>query len=426
MPIVLGHIIGAGMIAYSVGGFFLNTPAKQFKKILAASFHTHELYHKDDKIIIKKVKPTEYGYEASILLPSGLTVSDFRKDLKGIEEDTYSRIRFKHIKGRECFLAFGRKPLDSRVDYDPKTDLGEGLPIPFLTHYGPHTVDLRDESSCHILAGGATRMGKTVFLRLIICHLMHVTKGKIEIKIFSNKITDFYMFKKIPQITQAKTNAEVMEELDAIIKLGNGRAALIERKGDIVDLKQFRKKYPDEPMDPILVVIDEYGRYADDEKIQEKVIYIAETFGYLDIHLVISTQRPDVTTVLKPRIKANILTKLAFTTSDENNSKLIVGTPDAAHLEGIKGRAVLLDGLTTEVHVPYIDEQTAENMMKKYRSVQDDNGTGQNDNPSIEEIQGIEPGPNRDDDLLGQCKTPCDRESNHEKTVKGFFSDTDS
>ena len=111
---VIGHLVGAAMMLPAIAYCFYDTPKRRFRRILKSSFHVHELESSQGCIEILELEYREYGYYTEVLLPSGLTVEQFEKNLPAVEQDTYAKIRFKHIWGRKCSLDFGRKPLSCR------------------------------------------------------------------------------------------------------------------------------------------------------------------------------------------------------------------------------------------------------------------------------------------------------------------------
>lgn len=264
-------------------------------------------------------------------------------------------------------------------------------------------------------------MGKSVFLRLLVTHLMMATEGKVIFYFIDNKITDLYMFKDIPQIHDAETADQALECLKQVRKEAERRKEEFKRVGDVNDAKAYRKKYPNRPMAPIFVVIDEYARFADEDEIQEEVMFIAETAGYVDIHLIIASQRPDVKDVLKPRIRTNLLARLAFSTPDEANSKIILDLPDAAYLGRVRGRAIYSDGFPNKVQVPFIEADAARAMLKPYIN----NGwwklreqQGREDYSVSPELQDLEPRPLSDVSGFGQHEPPGNHKPRGKKTGK--------
>jgi DNA segregation ATPase FtsK/SpoIIIE-like protein len=118
---------------------------------------------------------------------------------------------------------------------------------------------------------------------------------------------------------------------------------------------------------PIFLLVDEYARFSDNKEIQKKVIELTETAGYVNIHLIITTQRPDARTVLPPRIKGNLLARICFTTADEANSVIILDRSGAESLGRIAGRAILSDSEYNIVQVPLITTDQVLEQLKPFR-----------------------------------------------------------
>jgi hypothetical protein len=355
-------IAGAALLTASGIGLMNNRPKAIIRKQLVRYFRASKM----PEVTVKDIKKKGSNYTAKITLPYGLPLDRFQDHLPGIEQAVATPIKLKHVFGSTCELVLGYAPFYDSITYNEKLPK-DGLTIPLFTPFGLKKLDFSDETCCHLLTGGATRMGKSALIRLIATHLTLSTDGNIVIKMLNNKVTDLYMFRNIPHIEIAETSHEAQAVLELVLEEARRRKALLKSKKDVVDIKQFRQRYPKENVPPMFVIVDEYGRFADDKGIQSAVTELAETAGYLDIHLIVTSQRPDAKDVLKPRIKANILTRIAFSTTDETNSNIILDAPDAAHLGKIQGRALLLDGFLEKVQVPYISPDQAIHLLEPYR-----------------------------------------------------------
>ena len=119
-------------------------------------------------------------------------------------------------------------------------------------------------------------------------------------------------------------------------------------------------------------------------------------------------------------MKYNMLTKIAFTTGDENNSKLIIGIPDAAHLGAVKGRAIIVDGVPEVVQVPYISEEAAKDLLHNYytKEVEPIDEPRQETDSIAETFPGFITGPIGEDDLPGGSASVCDDKPNRKKANK--------
>lgn len=409
---VLGHIIGAGMILPAIAYHIYDTPKRRFKRILKASFHTH----KKEGIEILELKQTEYGYHAIILLPSGITVEEFEKYLPALEQDSYAKIRFRHIWGRKCSLDFGRIPLSNHVSYEqaPKN----GLPIPLATPFGWRYLDIQDGSSCHIVGGGATRMGKTCLQLLIATHLYTQSEGNIRMIISSAKDADYWMFRKCRNVSLV-TPSETLSELQWVIDEYLERKRIITELGNVNDAVTLAKEYPSKAFSPIVVIVDEVAVFSDDDAVQEALTEIAERAGYVDIHLIVFSQRPDAKDVLKPRIKTNMLVKIALTTANVADSKIILGIEGAEKLGGIKGRAIMIDGLPDLIQIPYISNEYAEELLKPYW--RDIDEQGQIDSEVTPSLPSFIQGSVRGDDMSRSSEAICYSEQGDEKAESGWF-----
>lgn len=372
-----GTFLGAGMVGYSLYLMkdYVNREVKEMKQLIyevleIAGVETIRYSGDEEKIYKPKildVSKKRYGFDVILELPTGYSIENFKKNLPVIEQSTSSKILVKPIRGKRIKLQIGTKLLKEKMLYHESLLSGR-LAVPYFTSFGVKYLDFDDEASCHLIVAGASRMGKSIFLRLLMTHLMLETKGNIKFFYINNKIEDAFPFQDVPNIgNPAETEPEALAVLELV------RAEIYQRKEKLrkvrscVNVKQYNQRYPNDPIPPIFVVIDEYGRFSDSDCIQDIVQEISETAGYLDVHLVIATQRPDAHTVLRSRIRANILARVCFQTSDEANSMLVVHSPDAFNLDRIKGRAIVLDGLPTVAQIPYISETQVMELLKPYR-----------------------------------------------------------
>jgi DNA segregation ATPase FtsK/SpoIIIE-like protein len=126
--------------------------------------------------------------------------------------------------------------------------------------------------------------------------------------------------------------------------------------------------------------------------IQQMVTEIVETAGFVNIHVIIASQRPDAATVLRPRIRANLLARMAFTTADRKNSEVILDREGAEKLGKIAGRGMLLDSDLHVIQVPFLDVVECDKLMEPYRKdvVHDEQNTERHtDSEVIEPLQSL-------------------------------------
>lgn len=418
--IVTGMVVGAGMFVGALYKAWDINPKRELRRIIQTTLTAMEL----EDIKVERIERISNGWSVQFRMPAGYTVAEFEKEAKqALDEVSYAGgTKFRKLHGNKAEMQFGYGKFSEKMKYTPEIVNTGSLKVPLYSPFGLSHIDFGDETSCHLLIGGTTRMGKSVLIRLLVTHLMRSMDGNVRIYVLDNKITDLYPFKGIPQIAMAETISEAHHAVNEVLSEVTRRKQLLKDKGDVVDARQFRQRYPDELMPPLFIIIDEYARFASDNKFQDSVIEIAETAGYLDIHLIVASQRPDASTVLKPRIRANMLTRISFTTVDETNSNLILDVPDAAHLGRIQGRAVFSDGFAGKVQVPFLSADKAKNLLQTYRTmeeIEDDKPEGSADSEISAPVQDLEPGPISLPSSEGEFEPGRYYQSSGKKTGKG-------
>lgn len=309
-------------------------------------------------------------------LPYHTDQDDLEDVLQNLKQELNATdVKISKRAGKKITIMFGKKDLTSvpfRKEYLHHNSLKIELPSAF----GSCILDFEDGASCHLLNGGTTRMGKTSFL-LYLCTVLYLqTNGKIDLYITSTKAKDYYPFNGIANITKDETSFNSI--LDKLLTEYQFRDSLLYSKDleKATDSKSVKSHYPHmyHFFTPIFLIIDEYARFSENKEIQKKIQELVETAGYVNIHIIISTQRPDARTVLPPRIKSNLLSRICFTTADKNNSIVILDQEGAEKLGKIQGRAIYLDSDTNIIQVPYLKTTHCEELLKPFK------GENKNDN----------------------------------------------
>jgi S-DNA-T family DNA segregation ATPase FtsK/SpoIIIE len=277
-------------------------------------------------------------------------------------------------EGKKVEVIFGKTDL-SKVKFKVNMLNKNSLKVSFLSAYGLQTIDFMDGASCHMLNGGRTRMGKTTFILYLLTSLYFQNKGKIQLFICSSKHTDFYPFRNIPNVTFATDEEEMKHALEMVKDEFDKRQRLIELPEFIecVDAKGVMKQQPNKYylFKPIFLMIDEYADYSEVRPIQNDIKMIVRKAGYLNIHVIVCTQRADARFTIPPDVKANLGARICFTTSDKGNSLNILDVEGAEALGDMPGRALLKDGAIGVIQVPHISYHQCKRMLKPFRK---DNG----------------------------------------------------
>lgn len=228
----------------------------------------------------------------------------------------------------------------------------------------------------HLLVAGATGMGKSVGLNVIITSLLNKrTPDELKLVLIDPKQVELSVYKDItkPFLAHLKGYPSIITEpsqakdtLDAVIRLMESRYSLLEQSG-VRNLQEYNaiaeKKLP-----YIVVVIDEYGDLilsANDREIEKSICRIAQKARAVGIHMIISTQRPD-TKIVTGSIKANFPTRIAFRTTTGTDSRVVLDRMGAERLTG-KGDMLFFNGSPENVRVQcaYISTEQVSEMCKE-------------------------------------------------------------
>jgi hypothetical protein len=362
---------------------------------------------KFDGTYINKVYQDGDILYTNIHLPEHKELSDLEKLLPNLQQEVgATAVKLGKVSGKYVEILFGMNKLID-IDFDTSMLQPNTLKLRFPSAFGEYILDFEDGASCHLLNGGVTRMGKTCFLLYLATSIFLQNKGNVKLYISSVKLKDYYPFEGIPQIKMTRDIEGMIELLAEVMDEYKKRDDLLYSTSlkKATDAKSVRKLYPDfqHLFKPIFIIIDEYARFAESKIIQNMVTEIVETAGFVNVHVIIASQRPDAATVLRPRIRANLLCRMAFTTADRKNSEVILDREGAEKLGKIPGRGMVLDSDLHVVHVPYLDAVECDRLLEEYRNEQ--NTKGSIDTGYTGQIQGLQPESTGLDGLPGELES---------------------
>jgi S-DNA-T family DNA segregation ATPase FtsK/SpoIIIE len=209
---------------------------------------------------------------------------------------------------------------------------------------GPVEIDLC-RSGPHALVAGTTGSGKSELLQTLIASLaLNHPPDRCSLLLVDYKGgAAFAEAAALPHTVgvvtdlDGQTTARALRSLTA--ELARREAVLAAHQvADIVDLPG------DVDLARLVIVVDEFATLAEElPGFVPGLVSIAQRGRSLGVHLVLATQRPGG--VVSPEIRANCSLRICLRTTDEAESRDVLGTPSAAHLPvDLPGRAYLRTG----------------------------------------------------------------------------------
>jgi len=230
------------------------------------------------------------------------------------------------------------------------------------------------EKYCHLLCGGVTRFGKTVFMKEVMNTLILNNPQDVEIYVLDLKAgLEFYKYKALPQVKEVA--CDVFESTELLHKITSDlkkRELVFREKGytNIIDtpIKKRTFIFVDEgaELSPNIVKSREAKKYA--EFCQAALSEIARIGGGLGYRLIYATQYPTKEAV-PMQVKMNIVARLSFVCASQVSSRVLLDEIGAESLPSIPGRAIYLVEKKRTVQVPYIDDKMMFAMMEGRKDV---------------------------------------------------------
>ena len=213
----------------------------------------------------------------------------------------------------------------------------------------------------HLLIGGLTGSGKSVFLNSLICSLVqNHSPEQVRFVLMDPKRVELGIYAKLPHLY-----SPIVHEPEQGFSTLKDVEAEMDRRLDFFRLKGWRniadfyKANAEARMPYLIVVVDELSDFivGTDRVFESTASRIAAIGRSVGVHFVIATSRPDAK-ITSGSLKANIPGRLAFRVCQKIDSRTLLDEYGAEELLG-RGDALLKDsnGELVRLQVPYIRDE---------------------------------------------------------------------
>lgn len=207
----------------------------------------------------------------------------------------------------------------------------------------------------HLLISGETGSGKSVALRAILTTLIEVHGDNIEFYCADLKRSEFHLFRGIAKVVVTP------EDLEKVLRKITKE---MRRRGDLLD-KAEQAHIDDLPNPPkyIVLAIDEVSLLRKNKEIMSLIEDISSIGRALGVFLILSMQRPD-SKILDGALKNNLTVRMAFRQSDEINSRIALGSGEAADIRmSQRGRMYMKGEELKMIQMPYLELSEAKKLL---------------------------------------------------------------
>jgi S-DNA-T family DNA segregation ATPase FtsK/SpoIIIE len=222
----------------------------------------------------------------------------------------------------------------------------------------------------HWMIAGSTGTGKSNFINVIFCALISQYKPE-ELRIVAVDLkggVELSVYEEVPHLLGGVVHsvdglAERLSQLEA--EMTERFAAL--KRVSARDLFTYNQR-SSTSLPRIIVMIDEFASTVEQgdltKRIHNSILQLTSKGRAVGINIIICTQDPRVD-IVPGKIKANCVVRIAGRTASTENSRIIIGSGEAAKIANVKGRMLLkIEQLPIEVQTPLIQDVDIELAIK--------------------------------------------------------------
>ena len=225
----------------------------------------------------------------------------------------------------------------------------------------------------HLLVAGATGSGKSVCINTLISSILFkAAPDEVKFILIDPKMVELSNYNGIPHlmvpvVTDPKKASSVLnwavQEME--------KRYTVFASHSVRDIKSFNRRYAEEKMPFIVIVIDELAdlMMVSPRDVEDSICRILQKARAAGIHMILATQRPSVN-VITGIIKANLPSRISFAVSSQVDSRTILDRGGAETLLGKGDMLFSPQGAPKPIRVQgaFISDEEVEMLLDYIRS----------------------------------------------------------
>ena len=225
----------------------------------------------------------------------------------------------------------------------------------------------------HLLVAGATGSGKSVCINTLISSILFkAAPDEVKFILIDPKMVELSNYNGIPHlmvpvVTDTKKASSVLNW--AVQEMEKRYAVFASHS--VRDIKSFNRRYAEEKMPFIVIVIDELAdlMMVSPRDVEDSICRILQKARAAGIHMILATQRPSVN-VITGIIKANLPSRISFAVSSQVDSRTILDRGGAETLLGKGDMLFSPQGAPKPIRVQgaFISDEEVEMLLDYIRS----------------------------------------------------------
>ncbi len=301
-----------------------------------------------------------------VKMHSGTGISDIEKRQKDIIYSIGANgVKFIRNEGdknifeiqipRKGFNVISLKDAAKRLEY-----VNSSYDFPIIIGYDSENNLIIDDlcKMPHLLIGGVTGSGKSVFLRNIInCLFSRSKEMPLELNISDAKKCEFTYLKNTPYpVRVIEDIGETLDALESAVKEMNKRLKAFEECG-VRNIRQYNQGQQ-KVLKRIVFIVDELtDLMLYSERCERLIMTLTQRGAEAGIHLILASQR-NASSVITPLVKCSIPSRasLRSATKEDSMSLLAEGGAECLMGHGDMLYSSVFIRPTVRVQVPYINE----------------------------------------------------------------------